>query len=93
MAGNRPASQILSADPIRHKLDRSEFTSDALLFSSSTMPTPKLKLSNGSEIEVVGFGTWKSPIEDAAKAVECALRAGYRVIDCAWYPTDFIRFL
>lgn len=51
------------------------------------MSTPKLKLSNGSEIQVVGFGTWKSSNEDAAKAVECALRAGYRVLDCAWYRT------
>lgn len=43
-----------------------------------------LKLNNGIEIPCVGFGTWKTPDGDIAKAaVEEAIRCGYTHIDTA----------
>lgn len=41
------------------------------------------KLSNGIEIPRLGLGVWRASNEDAAKSVEWALRAGYRLIDTA----------
>ncbi|KAM0306334.1 hypothetical protein ACHAPM_000899 [Fusarium culmorum] len=40
-------------------------------------------LNTGDEMPAVGFGTWNIPRSQAAKAVETALRAGYRHIDTA----------
>eukprot|EP00992_Anisonema_acinus_P010457 TRINITY_DN6599_c0_g1_i1.p1 TRINITY_DN6599_c0_g1~~TRINITY_DN6599_c0_g1_i1.p1 ORF type:complete len:342 (+),score=90.76 TRINITY_DN6599_c0_g1_i1:55-1026(+) len=42
-----------------------------------------VSLASGTKMPVVGFGTWKIPKETTAAAVEQALRAGYRNIDCA----------
>lgn len=41
------------------------------------------KLSNGLEIPRLGLGVWRAENDDAAKAVEWALKAGYRLIDTA----------
>lgn len=38
------------------------------------------KLNTGAEIPVVGLGTWQSPSDEVAKAVESALKGGYRHI-------------
>jgi diketogulonate reductase-like aldo/keto reductase len=40
-------------------------------------------LDNGVEIPKIGFGTWLIKNEDAAKAVEDAIKVGYRHIDSA----------
>ena len=40
-------------------------------------------LNNGVKIPALGFGTWCIPDHDAADAVKCAIRAGYRHIDTA----------
>ncbi|EIW78172.1 Aldo keto reductase [Coniophora puteana RWD-64-598 SS2] len=48
------------------------------------MPGPNFKLNNGSVIPGIGLGTWKSGPNEVARAVEEALKAGYRHIDCAW---------
>lgn len=40
------------------------------------------ELKNGVQIPAIGFGTWQTPDGTTAiKAVECAVRAGYRHID------------
>ena len=42
------------------------------------------ELKNGVQIPAIGFGTWQTPDGmTAIKAVECAVRAGYRHIDTA----------
>ncbi|KAK9477814.1 NADP-dependent oxidoreductase domain-containing protein [Lipomyces japonicus] len=41
------------------------------------------KLNSGYDIPSVGFGTWQSAPNEVERAVEVALRAGYRHIDAA----------
>ncbi|KAG6377310.1 NADP-dependent oxidoreductase domain-containing protein [Boletus reticuloceps] len=43
-----------------------------------------IKLNDGQSIPAVGLGTWQSKPNEVARAVETALRAGYRHLDCAW---------
>lgn len=43
----------------------------------------RIPLSNGTSIPCLGFGTWKTPAEEAARSVAEALRVGYRHIDTA----------
>ena len=42
-----------------------------------------LTLNNGQEMPLLGLGTWKSAPGEVARAVEHALRSGYRHIDGA----------
>ena len=42
-----------------------------------------IKLNNNCQIPELGFGTWKSGKDVVGKAVEEAINAGYRHIDCA----------
>ena len=41
------------------------------------------KLNNGDSIPAIGFGTWQAAPHEVEKAVEVALKAGYRHLDCA----------
>ncbi|KAL2752380.1 hypothetical protein ACRALDRAFT_1052225 [Sodiomyces alcalophilus JCM 7366] len=43
----------------------------------------KLKINNGLEIPILGFGLWKTPPEQAEEACTEALNAGYRHLDSA----------
>ncbi|WVQ80445.1 hypothetical protein IAT38_002550 [Cryptococcus sp. DSM 104549] len=47
-------------------------------------PATHFTLNNGLKIPSVGLGTWQSKPGEVAKAVESALKSGYRHIDCAW---------
>jgi len=40
-------------------------------------------LNTGAKIPAVGFGTWQAGPHEVERAVETALKAGYRHIDCA----------
>ena len=40
-------------------------------------------LNTGAKIPAVGFGTWQAAPKEVEKAVEIALKAGYKHIDCA----------
>jgi 2,5-diketo-D-gluconate reductase A len=48
-----------------------------------TTEIPKLKLNNGVEMPVLGFGVYQIPAEQTEQAVSDALAAGYRSIDTA----------
>ena len=43
----------------------------------------RVKLSNGTTMPCIGFGTWKTPADEAKASVMHALEAGYRHIDTA----------
>jgi alcohol dehydrogenase (NADP+) len=44
---------------------------------------PSVTLRNGSRMPLIGLGTWKAERGEVKRAVEYAVRAGYRHIDCA----------
>ncbi|OAQ61103.1 glycerol dehydrogenase [Pochonia chlamydosporia 170] len=46
-------------------------------------PTTHFKLNTGASIPAVGLGTWQAKPGEVGKAVEHALKSGYRHIDCA----------
>lgn len=50
--------------------------------------TQTLKLNTGAEIPVLGFGTWQSPAGQVEKAVEAALKAGYRHVSGPFASTS-----
>ncbi|CAJ0956030.1 unnamed protein product, partial [Mesorhabditis belari] len=47
------------------------------------MATPSIQLSSGHSIPALGLGTWLSKPGEVGQAVDMALKAGYRHIDCA----------
>jgi diketogulonate reductase-like aldo/keto reductase len=44
---------------------------------------PRLTLNTGASVPQLGFGVFKVPLDETAKAVANALQAGYRLIDTA----------
>merc|ERR1712087_121751 len=63
-------------------------TSHSCLYHRTTMSTgTTYKLNNGVEIPAVGFGTFASEGAkgESYKAVQVALKTGYRHLDCAWF--------
>ncbi|DBA70144.1 TPA: hypothetical protein ACH3X2_012197 [Trebouxia sp. C0005] len=49
----------------------------------TTIQNPTATLSNGHKIPLFGLGTWRGEAGQVENAIEMALRAGYRHIDCA----------
>jgi diketogulonate reductase-like aldo/keto reductase len=49
----------------------------------SPSTAPALKLNNDIEIPAIGLGVFQSPPEETVRAVETALRKGYRLIETA----------
>ena len=47
--------------------------------------TDSLPLHNGYRIPCIGYGTYKTPADEACEAVKAAVSAGYRHIDTASY--------
>lgn len=45
--------------------------------------TQTVKLSNGVQMPVIGYGTWRTPNENVPDLVYAAIKAGYRHIDTA----------
>jgi len=48
------------------------------------MPVPSVKLYNGYEMPLIGFGLWKVPTESTPDTVYNAIKAGYRLFDGAF---------
>ena len=51
--------------------------------STSTGVVPSVTLNDGNPIPQLGFGVFRTPPEDTARAVDAALETGYRHIDTA----------
>ncbi len=56
------------------------------------MTVPKKKLNDGTEIPMLGFGTWQIEGEKCTEAVKTAIEVGYRHIDTAfaYYNESFV---
>lgn len=55
-----------------------------VMASSATSTPPRtIRLSSGTDMPLVGLGTWQAPRGVVGAAVADALRLGYRHIDCA----------
>src|SRR3989338_1234971 len=50
--------------------------------SSGSSSTVKL-IRTGDDMPLLGLGTWKAPKGEVAKALNAAIKVGYRLIDCA----------
>ena len=53
-------------------------------YPSVAAGTKSLTLNSGKEMPILGLGTWQSKPGEVEKAVETALKEGYRHLDCAW---------
>lgn len=71
----RASSPIEVSVEFRRKRDKPHLTK---------MPLPThFTLNTGASIPAVGFGTWQAAPHEVERAVEIALREGYRHLDCA----------
>jgi diketogulonate reductase-like aldo/keto reductase len=50
---------------------------------TNTHPIPRITLNNGIEMPALGLGVFQSPPAETVRAVEAAIKSGYRLIDTA----------
>lgn len=78
------ASRTWSVWPFKYSAPSFCPVLDKLAILCYTMPLPThFTLNTGAQIPAVGFGTWQAAPHEVERAVETALREGYRHIDCA----------
>uniref|UniRef100_A0A2M3ZB15 Putative aldo/keto reductase family n=1 Tax=Anopheles braziliensis TaxID=58242 RepID=A0A2M3ZB15_9DIPT len=55
------------------------------IMSTKKVSVPKVKLNNGTEMPLLGLGTWLSKEGEGVTALKSAIDAGYRHIDTAYF--------
>merc|ERR1712110_478884 len=60
-----------------------DWTADSGTGHTDSMDNFYISLNDGTKMPRLGLGTWKSPPEQTKQAIITAVKAGYRLIDCA----------
>lgn len=69
---------------IKYIIDNYKLTEGAKQFLADQLQSDRFVILNtGAKMPIVGFGTFLAKPGEVSTAIECALKAGYRHIDCA----------
>ncbi|CAJ0596823.1 unnamed protein product [Cylicocyclus nassatus] len=82
----KPGDPISSDTPTMNEetLENEEESKGETNIESRKMAVPMIELNSGYDMPMVGLGTWQIEPQDVGKAVESAIKDGYKHIDCAW---------